>query len=127
MNDEYGTYSKEDGEEVLSAIREENVFNENIDHNNFVPENKELPLHDFLGKEKQDEVLLFKDNFDDLKKRKHYKDTDTDNDVFIVIVDKDSEKKSDFEIVEVLLNDLLNKVTEQSSLKSQKKKRRLSL
>ena len=127
MNDEYGTYSKEDGEEVLSAIREENVFNENTDHNNFVPENKELPLHDFLGKEKQDEVILFKDNFDDLKKRKHYKDTDTDNDVFIVIVDKDSEKKSDFEIVEVLLNDLLNKVTEQSSLKSQKKKRRLSL
>ena len=127
MNDKYGTYSKEDGEEVLSAIREENVFNENIDHNNFVPKNKELPLHDFLGKEKQDEVLLFKDNFDDLKKRKHYKDTDTHNDVFIDIVDKDSEKKSDFEIVEVLLNDLLNKVTEQSSLKSQKKKRRLSL
>ena len=121
MNDKYGTYSKEDGEEVLSAIREENAFNENTDHNNFVPENKELPLHDFLGKEKQDEVILFKDNFDDLKKRKHYKDTDTHNDVFIDIVDKDSEKKSDFEIVEVLLNDLLNKVTEQSSLKSQKK------
>ena len=37
------------------------------------------------------------------------------------------EKNSDSETVEVLLNDLLNKVTAQSSFKKPKKKRRLSL
>ena len=76
MNDEYGPHSKEDGEDVLNVIREENFFNENNDHDNFVSENEEfLPLHDFLWEEKQDEVLLFKDNFgdnyDDLKNVKN--------------------------------------------------------
>ena len=66
MNDEYSTHPKEDGEEVLNVICEVNFFNENNDHDNFVPENEEfLPSHDFLGEEKQDEVLLFKDNFCD--------------------------------------------------------------
>ena len=37
MNDEYGTNSKENGEKKL--MRENNYFNENIDHDNFVPEN----------------------------------------------------------------------------------------
>ena len=39
------------------------------------------------------------------------------------IVEKDSEKKSNSEIVEVLLNDLLNKVTKQNTLKNPKQKR----
>ena len=38
MNDEYRTNSKENGEKKL--IREDNHFNESIDHDNFVPENK---------------------------------------------------------------------------------------
>lgn len=37
MNDEYGTNSKENGEKKL--MRENNYFNENIDYDNFVPEN----------------------------------------------------------------------------------------
>ena len=54
-------------------------------------------LHDFLGEEKQDEVLLFEDNFgdnsDDLKNVKKCNHTeDTDNDIFIDIVEKDSKK-----------------------------------
>ena len=40
-----------------------------------------------------------------------------DNDIFIDILEKDSEKKSDSEIVKILLNDFLNKITEQSSIK----------
>ena len=42
MNDEYSTHPKEDGEEVLSVISEVNFFNENNDHDNFVPENEEF-------------------------------------------------------------------------------------
>ena len=42
INDEYGTHLKENGEEVLNAIREENFFNENNDHDNFVAENEEF-------------------------------------------------------------------------------------
>ena len=54
-------------------------------------------LHDFFGEEKQDEVLLFEDNFgdnsDDLKNVKKCNHTeDTDNDIFIDIVEKDSKK-----------------------------------
>ena len=58
---EYCTQPKEDGEEILIATREENFFNENNDHNKFVSETEEfLLLHDFLGEEKQDQVLIFK-------------------------------------------------------------------
>ena len=42
MNDEYSTHPKEDGEEVLNVISEVNFFNENNDHDNFVPENEEF-------------------------------------------------------------------------------------
>ena len=69
------------------------MFDKSNDHDNFVPEDEEfLPLHDFLGEEKQGKVLLFKDNFgnnsDDLnyvKKHKHKEDTD--NDIFIDTVE----------------------------------------
>ena len=64
MNDGYGTHSNEDVEEVVNAIKEENFFNENNDHDNFVRKNERfLPLHNFLREEKQYEVLLFKDSF----------------------------------------------------------------
>ena len=40
------------------------MFDKSNDHDNFVPEDEEfLPLHDFLGEEKQGKVLPFKDNF----------------------------------------------------------------
>jgi len=109
-----------------------------VDFDNIVPENEELSLHDFISSEerKYEKGLLFKDigdNTDDcsLKKRKYTEVTeneaDMDMNIFNDIVENNFEKLSESEIVEDLLNDLLHKVSEQSSLKKPKKKRRLSL
>ena len=58
MNDEYGTHSKEDGEEVLNAIREETFFNENNNHDNFVPKNEEL-LPFMISSEKRNKTKFY--------------------------------------------------------------------
>ena len=60
MNDEYGTYSKEDGEEVLSAIREENAFNENTDHNILFQKIKSYHYMIFLEKRNKTKLYYLK-------------------------------------------------------------------